>query len=35
VDEGADVSRLVQDMTIFDKGVVSIEDGPHAKKMLA
>jgi hypothetical protein len=33
LDEGADVSRLVQDMTIFDKGVVSIADGP--KKLLA
>jgi len=29
VDEGADVGRLVQDMTIFDKGVVSI-DAPRA-----
>ena len=29
VEEGADVSRLVQDMTIFDKGVVSI-DAPRA-----
>jgi hypothetical protein len=35
VEDGADVSRLVQDMTIFDKGVVSIADGPHAKKLLA
>jgi hypothetical protein len=33
LDEGADVNRLVQDMTIFDKGVVSIADGP--KKQLA
>ena len=33
LDEGADVNRLVQDMTIFDKGVVSIADGP--KKLLA
>jgi hypothetical protein len=35
VDEGADVGRLVQDMTIFDKGVVSIADGTPAKKQLA
>ena len=35
VEEGADVSRLVQDMTIFDKGVVSIADGPCPKKQLA
>jgi len=35
VDEGADVGRLVQDMTIFDKGVVSIADMPRPKKALA
>ncbi|MCX6631574.1 MAG: hypothetical protein NTW28_28510 [Candidatus Solibacter sp.] len=35
VEEGADVGRLVQDMTIFDKGVVSIADGSRAKKQLA
>jgi hypothetical protein len=35
VEEGADVGRLVQDMTIFDKSVVSIADGPPAKKLLA
>jgi hypothetical protein len=35
VDEGADVGRLVQDMTVFDKGVVSIADGAPAKKQLA
>jgi hypothetical protein len=33
VEEGADVGRLVQDMTIFDKGVVSIADGPRAKQL--
>ena len=33
VDEGADVKRLVQDMTIFDKGVVSIADGAPAKQL--
>ena len=35
VDEGADVGRLVQDMTIFDKGVVSINEAPRPKKQLA
>jgi hypothetical protein len=35
VEEGADVSRLVQDMTIFDKGVVNIADAPRARKALA
>jgi hypothetical protein len=35
VEEGADVGRLVQDMTIFDKGVVSIADAPRPKKALA
>ena len=35
VEEGADVTRLVQDMTIFDKSVVSIADGPRAQKQLA
>ena len=35
VEEGADVTRLVQDMTIFDKSVISIADGPRAKKQLA
>ena len=34
-EEGADVSRLVQDMTIFDKRVVSIADGACPKKQLA
>src|ERR1051326_6783855 len=29
LEDGADVARLVQDMTIFDKGVVSIEDVPR------
>jgi hypothetical protein len=32
VDDGADVTRLVQDMTIFDKSVVSI-DGPRQKAL--
>jgi hypothetical protein len=35
VEEGADVGRLVQDMTIFDKGVVSITDVPRPRKALA
>jgi len=35
MEEGADVGRLVQDMTIFDKSVVSIADGPPAMKQLA
>ncbi len=35
VDEGTDVSRLLQDMTVFDKGVVSIEDRPRHRKALA
>ena len=29
VEEGADVNRLVQDMTIFDREVVSIADAPR------
>ena len=33
VEEGADVGRLVQDMTIFDKSVVSIAEGQ--RKQLA
>ena len=35
LEEGADVSRLLQDMTVFDKGVVSIEDIPRPRKALA
>ena len=36
LEQGADVSRLVQDMTIFDKSVVSIADGTRpARKQLA
>jgi len=34
VEEGSDVSRLLQDMTVFDKGVVSIEDVPRQRKAL-
>jgi hypothetical protein len=29
LDEGADVGRMVQDMTVFDKGVVSIAEVPR------
>jgi hypothetical protein len=35
VEEGADVGRLVQDMTIFDKGVISINEVPRPRKALA
>jgi hypothetical protein len=38
LDDGSDVDRLVQDMTIFDRGVVSITEGVQgapAKKQLA
>ena len=33
IDEGADVNRLVQDMTVFDKGVVSIDEMPRRKQL--
>jgi len=32
VDEGADVERLVQDMTVFDKAVVNIAEIPHPRR---
>jgi hypothetical protein len=35
VDEGADVERLVQDMTIFGKSVVNIAEAPYPRKALA
>jgi len=35
LDEGADMNRLVQDMTIFDRSVVSISEGPRPQKALA
>jgi hypothetical protein len=40
LEDGADVGRLVQDMTIFDKGVVAIDEaqrieGPRPRKALA
>ena len=33
LDDGADVDRLVQDMTVFDKGVVSIADIPRRRQL--
>ena len=33
MDEGADMERLVRDMTVFDKGVVSIEEAPKRKQL--
>lgn len=33
LDEGVDVDRLVQDMTIFDKSVVNIADIPRRKAL--
>jgi hypothetical protein len=35
MDEGADMGRLVQDMTIFDRSVVSIADGQRARQAIA
>ncbi|HWB84871.1 MAG TPA: hypothetical protein VG675_12070 [Bryobacteraceae bacterium] len=35
LDEGADVDRMVQDMTVFDKGVVSIADLQRPQRALA
>ena len=35
MDEGADVQRMVQDMTIFDREVVSITEMPRATRQLA
>jgi hypothetical protein len=33
VEAGADVDRLVQDMTVFDKSVVSIADIPRPRPL--
>lgn len=33
LDDAADVDRLVQDMTVFDKAVVSIADVPRRKQL--
>ncbi|MBZ5576029.1 MAG: hypothetical protein LAP40_05660 [Acidobacteriia bacterium] len=35
LEEGADVGRLLADMTVFDKAVVSIDDIPRQRKALA
>lgn len=35
IDEGVDVNRLVQDMTVFDRSVVNIADIPRPHKALA
>ena len=35
LDEGADVDRMVADMTVFDKGVLSIVDVQRPRKALA
>ncbi len=35
LEDGMDVDRLVQDMTVFDKNVVNIADAPRARKALA
>ena len=35
LEEGADVNRMLQDMTVFDKGVVSIDEVPRTRKALA
>ena len=32
IDDGADVDRLVQDMTVFDKSVVNIQDIPRQQR---
>jgi hypothetical protein len=33
LDDGADVNRLVQDMTVFDKAVVNISEAPRLKQL--
>jgi hypothetical protein len=35
LEDGADVDRLVQDMTVFENAVVSIADVPRPKRQLA
>jgi hypothetical protein len=35
MDDAADMDRLVRDMTVFDNSVVSIAEGPRARKALA
>jgi hypothetical protein len=33
IDDGADMERLVQDMTVFDKAVVNIAEAPKRKQL--
>lgn len=33
LDDGADVDRMVQDMTVFDKGVVNIAEVPRRRQL--
>ena len=33
LDDAADVDRMVQDMTVFDKGVVNIAEVPRRKQL--
>ena len=35
LEDGADVTRLVQDMTVFENAVVNIADAPRQRKALA
>lgn len=35
MDESADVERMVQDMTIFDREVISISESPRPRRQLA
>jgi hypothetical protein len=35
LEEGTDVERLVQNMTVFDKSIVNISDGRRPKRALA
>jgi hypothetical protein len=35
LEDASDVNRLVQDMTVFDKSVVSIAEGPRTQRALA
>jgi len=34
LEDGQDVGRLVQDMTVFDRGVISIAEAPRQRKAL-
>jgi hypothetical protein len=33
LDDGSDVDRLVQDMTVFDKAVLNIAEMPRRKQL--